>query len=182
MSLENPSGRVAIRTGRKFLVGAAVASALTVLLWRDFIQQFAARASVVLSAVDYDLIRPSIWIAVGSALGGVARFWFAGAAARLVGDSFPWGTIAINVIGSFVIGLFGTLTGPDGRLLVSSITRQFVMIGICGGYTTFSSFSLQTLTLINGGDWIRAGANVGASVILCLAAVWAGHTLAEHLS
>lgn len=182
MSVENPSGRVAIRTARKFLVRVAIGSALAVLVWRVFVQQFAARLTVAFGAIDYDQIRPAIWIAIGSALGGVARFWCAGAAARLVGDSFPWGTIAINVFGSFVIGLFGTLTGPDGRFFVSPITRQFVMIGICGGYTTFSAFSLQTLNLFDGGDWVRAAANVGASVVLCLAAVWAGHSLAQQFS
>jgi fluoride exporter len=85
------------------------------------------------------------WVAVGSALGGVARYWLSGVAARIGGETFPWGTLLINVLGSFVIGFFGTLTGPDGRLFVSPTGRQFVMVGICGGFTTFSSFSLQTL-------------------------------------
>ena len=95
-----------------------------------------------------------LWIAVGSALGGVARFWCSGVAARLMGETFPWGTIIVNVIGSFIIGFFATFTGPDGRVFADTLTRQFVMIGILGGYTTFSSFSLQTLTLsrtANGG-------------------------------
>jgi CrcB protein len=123
-----------------------------------------------------------LWIAVGSALGGVARYWCSGVAARLVGETFPWGTIVVNIVGSLIIGFFATMTGPDGRIYASSLMRQFVMIGICGGYTTFSSFSLQTLNLMNDGEWFRAGANVVLSVVCCMAAVWAGHVLASALS
>src|SRR6516164_350578 len=120
----------------------------------------------------------SFWIAIGSAIGGVARYWIATAIANWIGETFPWGTIIVNITGSFVIGFFATLTGPDGRIFVGTTTRQFVMIGICGGYTTFSSFSLQTLNLMNEGEWFRAGANIGLSVALCLLAVWAGALLA----
>lgn len=77
-----------------------------------------------------------LWIAIGSALGGTARYWCSGIAARLIGETFPWGTLIVNVVGSFIIGFFATLTGPDGRVFVSSTARQFVMIGLCGGYTT----------------------------------------------
>lgn len=118
------------------------------------------------------------WVAFGSALGGIARFWCSGLVGALIGETFPWGTLLINVIGSFVIGLFATLTGVDGRLLVGSLTRQFVMVGLCGGYTTFSSFSLQTLNLINDGEWLHAGANVVLSVVLCVIGVWVGHIMA----
>ena len=118
------------------------------------------------------------WIAVGSALGGMARYWCSGFAARLIGETFPWGTLIVNVVGSFIIGFFATLTGPDGRLLVGTVPRQFVMVGICGGYTTFSSFSLQTLNLANDGEWLFAGANIVVSVVLCLVAVWLGHVAA----
>ncbi|HWE16545.1 MAG TPA: fluoride efflux transporter CrcB [Hyphomicrobiaceae bacterium] len=122
------------------------------------------------------------WIAVGSALGGVFRYWCSGIAARLIGETFPWGTLIVNVAGSFVIGLFFTLTGPDGRLLVSSTARQFVMVGLCGGYTTFSSFSLQTLSLIRDGELLYAGANIVASVLLCMLAVWLGHIAAAQVN
>jgi CrcB protein len=122
------------------------------------------------------------WIAIGSALGGMARYWCSGMAARLFGETFPWGTLIINILGSFVIGFFATLTGPDGRLLVGTTARQFVMIGLCGGYTTFSSFSLQTLNLAQNGEWLPAGLNIGASVILCLLSVWIGHILAVNLN
>jgi fluoride exporter len=123
-----------------------------------------------------------IWIAVGSALGGAFRYWCSGIAARLIGETFPWGTLFINILGSFVIGLFFTLTGPDGRLLVSSNIRQFVMVGLCGGYTTFSSFSLQTLNLIRDGDLLYAGANIVGSVLLCMLAVWIGHVMAAQIN
>jgi CrcB protein len=123
-----------------------------------------------------------LWIAIGSALGGMARFWCSGVAARMIGETFPWGTLIVNVVGSFVIGFFATLTGPDGRVFVGSTARQFVMIGLCGGYTTFSSFSLQTLELMNDGEWLQAGGNIVGSVVLCLVAVWAGHVLAVGLN
>lgn len=123
-----------------------------------------------------------IWIMIGSALGGGARYWCSGMAARLIGETFPWGTILVNILGSFIIGFFNAITGPDGRLLVSSLARQFVMIGICGGYTTFSSFSLQTLSLARNGQWLHAGGNVGLSVTLCILAVWIGHVAAMTLN
>jgi fluoride exporter len=123
-----------------------------------------------------------IWIAIGSALGGMARYWCSGVAARLIGETFPWGTLIVNVAGSLIIGFFATLTGPDGRIFVGSVARQFVMIGILGGYTTFSSFSLQTLELLHDGEWLRAGGNIIASVLLCLFAVWLGHVLAAGLN
>jgi CrcB protein len=123
-----------------------------------------------------------IWIAAGSALGGMARYWCSGVVARLVGETFPWGTLAVNVLGSFVIGFFSTLTGPDGRVYAGTTARQFVMVGICGGYTTFSSFSLQTLNLMNDGEYLEAGANIGMSVVCCMLAVAAGHFLATSLN
>jgi fluoride exporter len=122
------------------------------------------------------------WIGVGSALGGMARYWFSGIAGRLWGETFPWGTLLINVVGSFVIGFFGTLTYPDGRIFIGATARQFVMVGICGGYTTFSSFSLQTLNLLNDGELLRASGYVSGSVALSLVAVWAGHALAVGLN
>ena len=122
------------------------------------------------------------WIAVGSALGGIARYWCSGIAARLFGETFPWGTLIVNVIGSFVIGLFAALTGPDGRIFAPSVARQFVMIGLCGGYTTFSSFSLQTLNLTTDGEYLYAGLNIVLSVVLCLIAVWLGSILAFGLN
>lgn len=123
-----------------------------------------------------------LWIMLGSALGGAARYWFSGFVANRIGETFPWGTIFVNISGSFVIGFFATLTGPDGRMLVGTTTRQFVMVGLCGGYTTFSSFSLQTLNLVQDGEWARAAANAGLSVVLCFVAVWLGHIAASVLN
>src|SRR3981189_367750 len=123
-----------------------------------------------------------IWVAIGGALGTTGRYWLSGLVARLIGETFPWGKLLINLTGSFIIGFFAALTGPDGRVFVGSTARQFVMIGICGGYTTFSSFSLQTLTLANDGEWLGAGGNIVLSVVLCLIAVWAGHLLATNLN
>ena len=122
------------------------------------------------------------WIAIGNAIGGVARYWCSGVAARLIGETFPWGTLIVNVVGSFTIGFFATLTGPDGRVFVGTTGRQFVMVGLCGGYTTFSSFSLQTLNLMSDGEWLQASFNIASSVVLCLLAVWLGHIAAFSLN
>ena len=124
-----------------------------------------------------------LWIALGSALGGVARYGASSLIAMWFGLTFPWGTLLVNISGSLVIGFFASLTGPGrSRVMVAPDMRQFVMIGICGGYTTFSSFSLQTLNLVQEGDMLRAGANVGASVVLCLVAVWLGYVAAAALN
>ena len=123
-----------------------------------------------------------LWIAIGSALGGMARYWCSGVVARMFGETFPWGTLFVNVTGSFIIGFFATLTGPDGRMFAGSTTRQFVMLGMLGGFTTFSSFSLQTLNLAGDGEWLQAGGNVVGSVVLCLLAVWLGHLLAVSIN
>jgi CrcB protein len=98
------------------------------------------------------------------------------------GAAFPWGTLFINILGSFVIGLFFALTGPEGRFDVPLDARLFVMTGICGGYTTFSAFSLQTLTLFQDGAWLRGSAYIVASVVLCLIGVWVGHLLAMAIN
>ncbi len=117
-------------------------------------------------------------IALGGAVGSVARAWIGTALVALTGPAFPWGTIAINVLGSFVIGFFGTLTATDGRFAASFDARAFVMVGICGGFTTFSSFSLQTLELLRDHRAGPALGNVLLSVLLCLAGVAAGYSLA----
>jgi fluoride exporter len=124
-----------------------------------------------------------IWIAIGSALGGMARHWCTALGTAWLGAAFPWGTLFINILGSFVIGLFFALTGPEGRFPgVPLDARLFVMTGICGGYTTFSAFSLQTLSLFQDGAWMRGGAYIAASVALCLIGVWAGYLLATAIN
>lgn len=122
------------------------------------------------------------WVALGSALGGIARFALSGAVANRIGETFPWGTLTVNVLGSLTIGFFAALAGPDSRLLVSPLARQFVAVGLCGGFTTFSAFSLQTLNLARDGEWFRAGGNVVLSVVTCLAAVGIGYAVAEALN
>ncbi len=116
-----------------------------------------------------------LWVAIGSALGGMARYWCSGIAARLIGESFPWGTLIVNVLGSFVIGAFAALSAAEGPFLIRPELRLFVMVGLCGGYTTFSSFSIQTFTLWREGQWLWAGANTVLSVVLCLFATWIGY-------
>lgn len=123
-----------------------------------------------------------LWIALGSALGGVARYWCTGFVATRLGGDFPWGTIFINILGSFIIGFFATLSGPEGRLFVGTNERLFVMVGVCGGFTTFSAFSLQTLELVRSGNWLGAGGNIAASVILCLIFVALGHMAAMAIN
>jgi CrcB protein len=122
------------------------------------------------------------WIGLGSALGGMGRYWCSGVVARAFGETFPWGTILVNVSGSLIIGFLATLMSPDGRLLVPPDARVFLTIGLLGGYTTFSSFSLQTLNLVRDGEWLWATANVFLSLTLCLAAVWLGYIGATALS
>ncbi len=118
------------------------------------------------------------WIMLGGALGTGVRFWASGLVAARMGETFPMGTLFVNVTGSFIIGFFATMTDPAGPFLVAPRVRQFVMIGILGGYTTFSSFSLQTLELARDGDWFRAGLNSVASLVCCLVAVWLGRSAA----
>ncbi len=121
-------------------------------------------------------------VALGSAIGGVARFCLSVASIRWFGPAFPYGTLAINIAGSFLIGWIFAATGAGGRFEASLTTRQFLMSGICGGFTTFSAFSLETLNLARDGSSGRAAAYVALSVALCLAAVWLGHSLAAKFS
>ena len=123
-----------------------------------------------------------LWVAIGGALGSVSRFWLSGVVARHFGETFPWGTLVVNVTGSFVVGFFAALTAPEGRWLVSPSTRTFLIIGICGGYTTFSAFSLQTLNLARDGELLYAAGNVIFSVVLCLIAVWLGWLLGSMVN
>lgn len=122
------------------------------------------------------------WVFLGSGLGGLARFALSGVVAHRLGETFPYGTLIVNVLGSFLIGFFATLTEPSGRVFVGSTARHFVMAGLLGGFTTYSSFSLQTLALAREGEWLRAGANVGGTLVLCFAAVWLGHVAAAALN
>ena len=126
-------------------------------------------------------LRTCLVVALGGAIGTLGRY-AAGLFAMPISQGLPWGTILINIAGSFVIGFFGTLTLSHGRFPVPESARLFVMVGICGGFTTFSSFSLQTLDLLRGGAVVRAFFNVGLSVALCLFAVALGHLAAARLN
>ena len=123
----------------------------------------------------------TLWIALGGALGSISRYWAALWAAP-ISRALPWGTIGINVAGSFAIGLIGTLTLAQGRLPLPETARLFLMVGFCGGFTTFSSFSLQTLDLLRAGATGRACLNIGLSVALCLGAVALGSAVGSGLN
>jgi fluoride exporter len=118
-----------------------------------------------------------LWVALGGALGSVGRYWLSGLVSDQYRGVFPLGTLVVNVTGSFLIGLLAAMTESDSRTLASPGFRQFFMLGICGGYTTFSSFSLETLKRLQDGDWLYAGGNVILSVLLCMIAVWLGYLL-----
>ena len=126
-------------------------------------------------------IATCLWITAGGAFGTLARYLVA-AWAQPISDRLPIGTITINITGSFLIGLIGTLTLAQGKYPLSENLRLFLMVGFCGGYTTFSAFSLQTFDLIRAGAVGRAAINIGASVLLCLIAVAAGHLIASRLN
>jgi CrcB protein len=120
-----------------------------------------------------------LWVALGGALGSVSRFWLSGYLAARFGETFPLGTLVVNVTGSFFIGLVGALASAEGRMDSQSrvFAAQFIMYGLCGGYTTFSSFSRDTLRLLQDREWLYAGGNILLSVGLCMVAVWLGFML-----
>ena len=121
-----------------------------------------------------------VCVAAGGMLGSLARYL----ASLLIPavSEFPFATLFVNITGSFIIGFYGTLTSPDGRLFASTRQRQFVMTGFCGGYTTFSAFSLDTFRLVHGGMTKMAFSNIAVSVVTWLLAVWLGHVLASRLN
>ena len=121
-----------------------------------------------------------VCVAAGGMLGSLARYL----ASLLIPavSEFPFATLFVNNTGSFIIGFYGTLSGPDGRLFASTRQRQFVMTGFCGGYTTFSALSLDTFRLVHGGMTKMAFSNIAVSVVTWLLAVWLGHVLASRLN
>jgi CrcB protein len=118
-----------------------------------------------------------LWVAIGGAFGSVGRFWIGGLVAAKYGETFPFGTLVINITGSFLIGVFSALTSAEGGMDPRSrmVATRLLMTGVCGGYTTFSSFSLQTLQLMQDRQWLYAGGNVVFSVVLCMVGVWLGY-------
>jgi CrcB protein len=133
-----------------------------------------AKANISKTAILY------AWVALGSVLGGLARYLIS--LLILPASGFPLATLFVNVAGSFIIGFYGTLSGPDGRWFASAQERQFVMTGFCGGYTTFSSFSLETVRLLQAGQARTALLNIAVSVVTWLLAVWLGYTAASRLN
>lgn len=123
-----------------------------------------------------------LWVALGGALGSVARFALATVLAERLGAIFPWMTLLVNASGSLVIGLLASLGAHGVRALDSADARAFLMVGVLGGYTTFSSFSLQTLELARAGAWGAAGGYVALSLLLCLGGVWLGYLLGGVLA
>jgi len=119
---------------------------------------------------------------LGGAIGSALRFLLASSIDRWTGVVFPWGTILVNIVGCFFIGLVAGLTSSDSPLMISPVIRTFIMIGILGGFTTFSSFSLQTISLMQEGEWLWAGGNVLISVFVCLVATAGGVALSSAIA
>ena len=128
------------------------------------------------------MLRVYLAVGVGAAIGSLLRFLSGVLIVSVMGLSGLWATGFVNVVGSFIIGLFAALTAPDGRLLVGSAGRQFVMGGICGGFTTFSAMSLDTFTLLLQGDIPLAGFYLLLVVMLSLVGAWVGHMVASRLN
>ena len=123
-------------------------------------------------------------VGLGSALGGIGRLWLSGVVVRRMGESFPWATLLVNISGSLLIGFLAASIGTGSRInpKLHPFVLQFFMIGICGGYTTFSSFSLQTLQLLRDGNLAHAGLNAVLSVVLCMVGVWLGFVLGQAVT
>ena len=117
-------------------------------------------------------------VGMGSFFGGIFRFWISGLVANRIGETFPWGTLTVNIAGSLIIGLVGALADTE-HVLVTPAVRQLIMVGFCGGFTTFSSFSLQTMKLLQDGEWFYFWGNVVLSVTACLAAVFIGYKIGQ---
>lgn len=115
------------------------------------------------------------WVALGGSLGSMARYLMSQIAAQVAGETFPWGTLLVNILGSFVIGWFSPQPASEGM-------RLFVMVGICGGFTTFSAFSIQTFNLLRDGENLWALAYIVASVLLCVTATVIGHHVAVGMT
>ena len=123
------------------------------------------------------LAQPWLLVIVGSALGGGARFWLTTAVARPLGTAFPWGTLAVNLLGCMTVGILAALLAPPGRMHDTQSLRVFLIVGVLGGFTTFSAFALDALLLVERGATVAAATYVAASVIGCLVAAGAAYTV-----
>jgi fluoride exporter len=122
-------------------------------------------------------MQKTILIAMAGATGTLLRYWLAGVVAKQYGETFPWGTLAVNLIGCLVAGAVFGLT--EERFLVSDTVRTVILIGLLGGFTTFSAYGLQTLTLLRDGSFGLAILNVVTSNILGLFMAWIGYVLGK---
>ena len=120
-------------------------------------------------------------VCVGGFLGTGVRYGLNGWVSHRFGETFPWGTLTVNVAGSFAVGVLYFACGPDSPVIVSATTRQFLLAGILGGFTTFSSFSIQTLNLVKDGEIVAVCGNVIGSVLLGLLAAFVGDALARAI-
>jgi CrcB protein len=116
---------------------------------------------------------------IGGFIGSACRFWFSSVTYRLLGQEFPYGTLVVNVLGCLLIGFLMTLF--DNRFLVNPSLRIFLTVGILGGFTTFSTFSFETVSLLKEGSFLIAGTNIVSSLLICLAATWFGGTIGKLL-
>jgi fluoride exporter len=124
-------------------------------------------------------MQKTIFIALAGLAGTLLRYWLSGFVARQYGETFPWGTMAVNVIGCFLAGAVFYLT--EERFLVSPAVRSVILIGFLGGFTTFSSYGLQTFTLLRDGELGLATLNIAASNVLGLLMVWTGYVVFKAL-
>jgi CrcB protein len=124
------------------------------------------------------MLEALLGVMFAGAFGCAARMWLSSFLARKYGASFPIGTLVVNILGCFIIGAFAGIARPDGGLWIHPLVRQAVMVGFLGGFTTFSSFSLQTIALFGDGEWGFGVLNIALSIVLCLLAVWLGHLAA----
>jgi len=127
-------------------------------------------------------MRIALWVALGSGIGGVGRALVEAVVQQRCGDSFPFGVLSVNIAGSLAIGLIATITAVDGRVLMSPAARQFFLAGICGGFTTFSFFSLQMMQLLESGDYLCAGLYSAGTLLLSMAAVALGHGVGQKIN
>lgn len=137
---------------------------------------------LMFNAVEMELVFTYLAVVAAGTIGVAARMAMSRAVASWIGDEFPFGTVMVNVLGCFIIGLFAGLCGPQGVWHLSQRTQQAVTIGVLGGFTTFSSFSLQTILLMEDRQFFAAAMNVIASVVLCLFACWMGLMIARAIA
>jgi fluoride exporter len=133
-------------------------------------------------AILHSELAAVLLVVIGGFLGGVARYWLSGVVARRIGQSFPWGTLAVNASGALAIGLLASIVSRPDDIVAGELVWIALAVGILGSYTTVSSFSLQTLALARDGQWYEAALNVIASVVVCLGMVLAGFLLAGRLT